>query len=82
MVTLQARPKNESMPPKLKPGTRTDRVHFVAPADLRDRIDEWRSSLRPIPNFSQAARRLMEERLDQIERESKTKKKDVKKTED
>ena len=52
--------KNRHMPPKLEPGTDTERVQIVAPKTLIAKVDEWRRQQPDIPNRSEAFRRLVE----------------------
>lgn len=49
----------ESMPPKLDKQATTERVHLVASRALLDEIEEWRSTRKPVPNMSEAIRRLI-----------------------
>jgi len=55
------------MPPKLDAKSASERWHFVAPASLKQRVEDWRARQRPIPSFGQAVRQLLEERLDQLD---------------
>lgn len=56
-----------TMPPKLEQGTPTDRMQLVLPRSLSERIDEWRSKKRPIPNRSEAIRMMVEDCLTRAE---------------
>ncbi len=52
------------MPPKLDKDSPTGRINVIATEALLQRIEEWRSVQRPIPNKSEAARMLIEKALD------------------
>ncbi len=52
------------MPPKLDEDSPSLRLQLVAPARWAERVDEWRSKQRPIPNRSDAIRMLVEKALD------------------
>ncbi|GJD65204.1 ribbon-helix-helix domain-containing protein [Methylobacterium frigidaeris] len=67
-------PRPPSMPPKLQPNTPTDRINVKVPVTWLDRLDEWRSKQRPIPNRSEAIRQIVDMHLDQVELASPGKK--------
>lgn len=71
MAALGCKKRNESMPPKLDAKSETERVHFVAPRSLLDRIMEWRAAQRPVATQSDALRRLIEDSLDRWEKAGK-----------
>jgi metal-responsive CopG/Arc/MetJ family transcriptional regulator len=52
------------MPPRLEPGTTTERIQLKAPASWVERIDEWRAQRRPIPTRNEAIRMLVDQALD------------------
>jgi hypothetical protein len=52
------------MPPRLEKGTATERVEMKAPTSWLERLDEWRSTRRPIPSRAEAIRILVDQALD------------------
>lgn len=48
------------MPPKLDKGSKTVRMQLVLPQSLLTIVEEWRATQRPVPNVSEAIRRLIE----------------------
>lgn len=57
LYSMNARP---DMPPKKKKPADSERVQMRVPASWLATIDEWRSKQRPIPNVSEAIRRLVD----------------------
>jgi hypothetical protein len=55
--------KDDAMPPRLEPGTPTERVQIVAPRTWIEKIDEWRRQQPAIPSRSEAIRVLVEQAL-------------------
>lgn len=52
------------MPPKLdKQGRKSVRMQIVLPPTLLDLVEEWRAKQRPVPNVSEAIRRLVEKAI-------------------
>jgi hypothetical protein len=49
--------------------SKTARVAFYVPLELRERLDGWRSQRRPIPSESAAVVQLLRRALDQADRE-------------
>ncbi len=52
------------MPPKLDPKSPTTRFEMKVPKAWMDRVDDWRATLRPIPNRNEAVRLLVDQALD------------------
>ena len=52
-----------NMPPRLDKKSDSGRIIIIATEDLLERIDEWRARRRPLPNKSEAGRRLLETAL-------------------
>ena len=50
----------EPMPPKLDERSKTMRMQLVISQALLDVVEEWRAQQRPVPNVSEAVRRLIE----------------------
>lgn len=48
------------MPPKLDAKSKTVRMQLVLSQALLDVVEEWRAHQRPVPNVSEAVRRLIE----------------------
>ena len=78
MAASGCKKRNESMPPKLDAKSATERVHFMAPQSLLDRIMEWRAAQRPVATQSDALRRLVEESLERWEKAGKPIEGDIK----
>ena len=57
----------KKMPPKLEQGSPTDRMQLVLPRSLVERVDEWRATVRPIPNRSEAIRMLLDSALPPVD---------------
>lgn len=48
------------MPPKLDDKSKTVRMQLVISQALLDVVEDWRAQQRPVPNVSEAIRRLIE----------------------
>jgi hypothetical protein len=59
------------LPPKLAPDVK--RVNLIVPAELLDRVDNFRRQLPGLPNRSIAVRKLMEIGLEVTEKKPKAK---------
>jgi metal-responsive CopG/Arc/MetJ family transcriptional regulator len=55
-------PSDRPVPPKLANSVR--KVNLITPADLLDRVDNWRRAQAGLPNRSEAIRKLIEMGLD------------------
>ena len=49
----------EPMPPKLDEKSETVRMQLVLPKSLVETVEDWRAKQRPVPNMSEAIRRLV-----------------------
>lgn len=63
-ATKRAESKVEgTLPPKLQPGSETERVQIVAPVTWIKRVQEWRRRQPNLPSQSEAIRLLVEQAL-------------------